>query len=305
MLKCKRLSILLVVFFGLLIIPLHHGGAQESKAPTGPARAQTCKDEVRQQVLQEGWEGYLGIMPNSISLLPPSPTPGSAAQAFDDAVHKQKMLLKDTPRWRMAADDADLSFPNAASRFSCALGIRITEKGTPRLYQLIYRTLADATRAAVAAKECYHRDRPFVVNKEHTCAPGDEEALKRNGSYPSGHATIGWVWALVLSEIAPDRIDAILARGIAFGQSRVVCNAHWESDVIAGTLVGAAVVARLHTDATFMADVAAAKVEVAAARAKGPKPRSDECAAEAKAYWLNGTDDDITSLKGGAAKTIP
>jgi hypothetical protein len=54
-----------------------------------------------------------------------------------------------------------------------------------------------------------------------------------------------------------------------------------------------------------MADVAAAKVEVAAARAKGPKPRSDECAAEAKAYWLNGTDDDITSLKGGAAKTIP
>jgi acid phosphatase (class A) len=70
-------------------------------------------------------------------------------------------------------------------------------------------------------------------------------------------------------------------------------------------MVGAAVVARLHTDATFMADVAAAKVEVAAARAKGPKPRSDECAAEAKAYWLNGTDDDITSLKGGAAKTIP
>ena len=37
-----------------------------------------------------------------------------------------------------------------------------------------------------------------------------------------------------------DRLEALLARGRAFGESRNVCNAHWYSDVVAGRLVGAA-----------------------------------------------------------------
>ena len=37
-------------------------------------------------------------------------------------------------------------------------------------------------------------------------------------------SAIGWTWALTLSEISPDQTDAILARGRAFGESRVVCN---------------------------------------------------------------------------------
>jgi len=300
MIGYRRPLVVLAVFSALLATPLQHAGAQESKAPSGQVQAQTCKDGIRQKVLHEGGQGYLMIMPNSISLLPPAPAPGSAAQAFDEAVHEQKSSLRDTPRWRMATDDADLDFPQAAGRFSCAVGTRITKEETPRLYHLIYRTLDDASAATRAAKECYQRRRPFDVHNEHTCTPKDEDVLKGNGSYPSGHATVGWMWALILSEVAPDRADMILARGLAFGQSRVVCNVHWESDVIAGTLVGAALVARLHTDPTFMADLAGAKAEVAANRAKGIKPLCD-CAAEARAYWLDGTDDDITSLKGVGA----
>ncbi len=299
MLRCKRLSLALVFFSGLLIAPLCQVRAQGSEAAAGQVRAETGKDAVRQQVFRGDREGYLGVMPSSISLLPPSPALRSAAQDFDDAVSRQKLRLKDTPRWRMAIDDADLTFPRAASRFSCALDAPITEQETPHLYQLIRRSLNDVSRAVGAAKERYHRERPFAVNHEDVCTPKDKEALGKNGSYPSGHAATGWVWALILSEVAPDRMDAILARGLAFGQSRVVCNVHWESDVIAGTLVGAAVVARLHADAAFMADLAAAKAEVAAVRAKGLKPLGD-CAAEARAYRLDGTDDDITSLRGGA-----
>jgi len=297
MFKCRSLYFVLFIF-GLLVAPFH-ATAEESKAPAGQAQAQTCKDAaLRKRVLHEGGEGYLMVMPNSISLLPPAPARGSAAQAFDDAVHMQKLLLKDTARWKMAIVDADITSPEAPSRFSCALNAPITECDAPHLYRLIRRTADDATLAATAAKECYQRPRPFFANNkdEDICTPGDKEALKGNGSYPSGHATIGWVWALILSEIAPDRSDAILARGLAFGQSRVVCNVHWESDVIAGTLLGAAVVARLHADAEFLADLAAAKAEVAALRAKGLKPSGD-CEAEATAYWLDGTDDDITSLR--------
>ena len=83
--------------------------------------------------------------------------------------------------------------------------------------------------------------------------------LKDNGSYPSGHAAVGWAWALILSEIAPARNDAILARGRAFGQSRVICNVHWQSDVIEGRFIGAAVVARLHADPEFRTELKSAK----------------------------------------------
>jgi acid phosphatase (class A) len=121
--------------------------------------------------------------------------------------------------------------------------------------------------------------RPFVELKEESCTPQDESRLATDGSYPSGHSAIGWTWALLLAELAPDADDAILARGYAFGQSRVICGVHWQSDVTSGRIVAAGVVARLHADPAFQADHAAARTELAAARAKGAAPMRD-CAVE-------------------------
>ena len=131
-------------------------------------------------------------------------------------------------------------------------------------------------------KDQYQRTRPFMVNKEPTCTPDEEAHLTKDGSYPSGHTAIGWAWALILSEVAPDRADAIFARGRAFGESRVICNVHWNSDVVEGRLVGAAAVARLHSDPAFRAEMKAAKAELAAVRSKGLKPTRD-CQAESDA----------------------
>ncbi|HEX8056091.1 MAG TPA: phosphatase PAP2 family protein, partial [Novosphingobium sp.] len=104
--------------------------------------------------------------------------------------------------------------------------------------------------------------RPFVAHGNTTCLPRDEAMLRKDGSYPSGHSALGWGWALVLAELAPEKADAILQRGRDFGQSRLVCNAHWASDVDAGRLVAAATVARLHADPVFTADLAAARQEL-------------------------------------------
>ena len=104
--------------------------------------------------------------------------------------------------------------------------------------------------------------------------------LRNDGSYPSGHSAIGWAWALILAEAAPDRADAILARGRSFSQSRIVCNVHWLSDTEEGRMMGSAVVAKLHDNATFRADLDAARGEIAAARAAGHTPSRD-CAQEA------------------------
>jgi acid phosphatase (class A) len=240
--------------------------------------------------------GYLPpeALPNSLALIPPPPAQGSAGFAFDEEVSQKALALRDTFRWKLAIEDANLKFPEAAGAFSCAMGIPITENDTPHLYMLLRRTLTDAGLSTYTAKNHYQRMRPFMVNEKPICTPEDENLLRKDGSYPSGHTALGWAWALILTEISPDRADAILARGRAFGESRVICNVHWHSDVVEGRFMGAAAVARLHADPVFRAELGAAKAEIAAVRSKGLKPSRD-CDAEVKALAIR-----LQSLDGEA-----
>ncbi len=228
--------------------------------------------------------GYLprSALPDSLALLPPPPVPGSPAQAADEAAFLATVPLRGTPRWNLATSDANLVFPKAAETFSCALNAPIGPEATPNLYMLLRRSLADAGLSTYGAKDHYKRVRPFVANKAPSCTPAEEPMLTKDGSYPSGHASLGWAWALILAEMAPERANTLFARGLAFGQSRVICGVHWQSDVEAGRVIGAAAVSRLHADPVFRAQFEAARQEVAAARAKGLKPSGD-CAAEAAA----------------------
>jgi acid phosphatase (class A) len=228
--------------------------------------------------------GYLTkeTVPNSVGLLPPPPAAGSPALALDEEIHKSAAALRDTPRYRLAALDAELVFPGAADAFACTLGVPIDEQHTPRLYRLLQRTLLDAATATAGAKNKYMRTRPFVAYNEPSCVPQDEARLKTNGSYPSGHTTIGWIWALALAEVDPARHDAIFARGRSYGESRLVCNVHWQSDIVEGRFLGAAVVSQEHGVAEFRADIEAARRELADARAKKLAPARD-CASEAEA----------------------
>ena len=212
------------------------------------------------------------------SVLLPAP-PDSDATAVDDAVSRRSLSRRDTARWGLAVEDANLVFPHAAGTFSCALGAPITTGDTPALYRLLRRSSSDAGLSTGKVKDRYQRLRPLAVNGQPVCTPDERARLMKSGSFPSAHAAIGWAWALILAEIAPERAGAVLARGRAFGQSRVVCNAHWQSDVEAGQLVGAVAVARMHASPEFRADVEAARVELASARAGGLPPSRD-CAAE-------------------------
>lgn len=213
-------------------------------------------------------EGYLPpeMLPNSLKLLPPPPSGDSPAFALDKSVSKRSLALRKSPRWKQAITDANLYFPEAVESFGDIVNILITEEKTPHLYILLRRTLTDLGLSTYAAKTQYNRIRPFMMNNEPVCTPEDEEKLRKDGSYPSGHTAVGWGWALLLCELFPEQTDALLKRGWEFGQSRVVCNVHWQSDVNQGRTMGAATVARLHADPGFLADLEAAKTEIAVLR---------------------------------------
>jgi len=217
-------------------------------------------EEIRPGVVA----GYLEFkeLPNSVVLLPSPPEAGSAAFELDEEISKQTLELPDSARWAQARQDAILYFPEALDAFTGIPDVSISEEQTPNLVILLRRTLSDAVLSTYAAKNHYQRKRPFMVNGKPTCTPEEEEHLMKDGSYPSGHAAIGWAWALILSEIFPEKTNHIIQRGREFGESRVVCNIHWQSDVNEGRFMGAATLARLHANPVFLADLKAAKEEV-------------------------------------------
>ena len=65
---------------------------------------------------------------------------------------------------------------------------------------------------------------------------------------------------MLLAELNPTAADTILARGMMYGDSRVIVGAHWQSDVDAGRLAGSAAVLALHNNAEFLEDQAKAAV---------------------------------------------
>lgn len=267
----------------LWLIPLLLAPLVACQSP--PAAPPTSPEVVGEYRAGSGYlKGYLERqqLPDSLALLAPPPAADSAAQAADLAVYRATRALRNTPRWAQAAADDNLKFPRAADVFSCALDLPISQQATPHLNMLLRRSLVDTGLSTYAAKDHYKRQRPFAALKEGTCAPASEAALVKDGSYPSGHAALSWGWALLLAELAPERANALLQRGQAFGQSRVICGVHWQSDVDAGRLVGAAAIARLHADETFQAQAALARAEIRQARAQGHKSPLN-CAAEAQA----------------------
>jgi acid phosphatase (class A) len=228
--------------------------------------------------------GYLprGGAPNSLAMIPPPPEAGSAALARDEAAAKVAQAQQSGPRWEVATLDADLSTPAATQAFSCAADVDVSEASTPTLYRLLRRSLLDLGVSPYPTKTKYQRTRPYVATNTAMCTPAYDAVLRRDGSYPSGHSAIGWGWALILAEAAPERADQILARGRAFGHSRMICNVHWLSDTEEGRVIGAATVAKMHALPEFRADIEAARAEILAARQAGKRPTRD-CAAEAAA----------------------
>jgi acid phosphatase (class A) len=218
--------------------------------------------------------GYLapGDAATAEGYLAPPPAIGSPQGQADLAIYRATRSLQNTERWALAQRDADNETPASVDKgFSCAMGATLSVEQTPILVRMLVRASSDTDGAARTAKEHYHRPRPFLAEDGPICI-AREDWLVAQGSYPSGHAASGWLWALILSQLAPDRAETLMVRGRAYGESRVVCGVHYVSDIEAGRSVAAATLTRLQSDPVFVADMATAREELSRARAGGPKP---------------------------------
>ena len=224
-----------------------------------------------------------GALPESAApderiVLAPPPVAGSAAQIDDDRVFRATRALKDTPRWQLAQSDADLDPAHLVRDFSCAAGFDLDLAQAPHLATVLERIRHAVGRRTSEAKTYWHRTRPFVGTNLPICTSPD--GLGLHASYPSGHTTAGYGMALLLAHLMPEHATALLQRGRVFGESRIVCGAHWKSDVQAGYLNASSLMDALLANPDLQDDLTAARRELLAMQAHPVAPDAARCAVE-------------------------
>ena len=212
---------------------------------------------------QSKWPTFLqkSDLPDVTRFIPTPPDTSSIAYLNDFNRYQWGKSMRHTPRGQQAVFDAFVETDSILKGFSEAFGMPITRTTTPEIFILMERVENDGSQSVRSAKKKYARKRPYVQFSEPTGVPHEEEALRHTGSFPSGHTARGWAMALVLAEINPAQQDAILERGYQYGESRVIVGYHYQSDVDAARIAASAVVARLHTNAGFISQLAKAKKE--------------------------------------------
>lgn len=113
------------------------------------------------------------------------------------------------------------------------------------------------------AKTFFKRPRPYHADAtlKPVCKTSDN---RMDFSYPSGHGTTGYLEALVLIQMIPEKGAAIMARADDYALSREVCGVHYASDEAASKATAYAMMALMTNTQQFKTELAAAKTELLA-----------------------------------------
>ena len=200
-------------------------------------------------------------LPDLIACLPAPPDTLSNQFGYDiQRYFWGKTQRLDSARAEMVKGDAVWGYQPLLDQFAVAFGLRVNPEDTPEIWRLMETALTTTDQMRVQPKAYYHRKRPFERFDEPTLT-GEDDELRGEGSYPSGHTMRGWSAAMLLAEINPAAANAIYARGWLYGENRVIAGAHWQSDVDASRVAASIGVAALHTSPAFLDQMARAQEE--------------------------------------------
>ena len=201
-------------------------------------------------------------LPNALNFYPAPPETTSVQFMYDISQYMWgKAMRADSARAALAIAQAETNLSEMVRMFSEPFGMEISAQKTPAIMNVIERGIATLRQVGRVPKKHYMRRRPFDRFNEPTLVPKDEEVLRKNGSYPSGHTILAWSMAMLLVEINPAAQDALLKYAYEWGQSRVIAGFHWQSDVDASKVLVSGAFASLHNDETFLADMKKARAE--------------------------------------------
>jgi acid phosphatase (class A) len=193
------------------------------------------------------------------AVLPPPPAAGSA-QAAAELAELHAMERRRTATEVAAAKlDGETKNPTI---FIEVLGPSFDLAKLPATKQMFAMVRATEKDAVDRGKDEFKRPRPWIVDPTlQSCAKNGEPL----SSYPSGHTSMAFSMAGILARLVPDKAEAIMARAARYGETRIVCEQHFRSDITAGEALGLLIADRLMTKPEFRAAFDTARRELVAA----------------------------------------
>ena len=141
------------------------------------------------------------------------------------------------------------------------LGSNFTPENMPATAALWADMDNDQGIFVTAAKKYWQHIRPYDLDPAIKSVCGSKPGGPKN-SYPSGHGTTGYLSALVLSMMAPEKDAILYARADEYGHSRVVCGDHYAADIPASKQAADIIMGSMIGSPKFQQEFAAAKAEV-------------------------------------------
>jgi acid phosphatase (class A) len=187
-------------------------------------------------------------------LLAPPPAPDSERQKRDLAAVLAAQNTRTAAQSQRALADATAD----TFGFADVLGPNFNAQRVPAVAALFNRVRGDAAIAFSAGKDAWNRPRPFDAAKEVNPL-GDRPG---GGSYPSGGSTNGYLTAILLANMVPEKSAELFARGREFGDERVTLGVHFPSDIEAGRFAATAIATALMQNPAFIKEFAEAKSEL-------------------------------------------
>lgn len=204
----------------------------------------------------------LDQMPQLLNIMPPPPSFDSPEFANDVVRYGWGKQQRQDPD-RVALAIADAEWNDHAKLFlqwKDAFGLEVNETNTPEIWKLMETSLATTDPMRKETKAFYHRQRPFE-RFDDSMPSHEEDDLRGEGSYPSGHSLRGWTISLLLAQVAPQRAAEIFSRGWDYCNSRVIVGAHWQSDVDASRTAASIGFCALQGSEEFIAQMKKAQQE--------------------------------------------
>jgi acid phosphatase (class A) len=195
-------------------------------------------------------------------LIPPPPAQDSAITRQELADIKAAQAAASPERRKIAEEDYT---ETVFAVMRGELGPVFNAERLPVTAGFFKRVLADEGAVVDPAKAAFGRQRPFQVDSGVVPCP----PAKTSGAYPSGHATVGYLAALTLADMIPERRDVIFAAAARYAESRIVCGVHYKSDVNASMAVAAAMTVQMRTNQAYRREFDASRAELRTALGLG------------------------------------
>ena len=201
------------------------------------------------------------LTPNEVdfaTLIPPPPSENSPQGKLDD------QFILDAQKNMTPQKMADIQHDFAQDVFVVGepvLGPNFNKEKLPMTAAFFAKVVKEAGAGVGPLKQKYKKVRPFQYDKNiHT--PENIAARSMGPTYPSGHSTTGAISAILLSQIVPEKRDALYERGWQYGINRVMSGAAYPSDWDAAHMIAELAVFQMEKNPDFQADFQSVKTEI-------------------------------------------